>query len=235
MSNSLWPHGLQHAWPLCPSLSPKVCKNSFPWVGDASYYLIFCCPLLLLPSIFPSIRAFPVSQLFVSGGQSIRASASASVLPMNIQGWFPLGLTGLISLLSKGLKNLLQHHSLKISILWHSAFFMIQLSHPYMTTGKIIALSIQTFVGISFLLYFIFVLTSLDMPWFAYTNRYTHKLAQSWRRRQRKPKMSSIWLIIPRSNSKKTKKICLQDACLQPASSHHFCSTLYKNFLKKIL
>ena len=68
-----------------------------------SSHLIFCCPLLLLPSIFPSIRVFSMSWLFALGSQSIRASASASVLPMNIQGWFPLGLTVLISLQSKGL------------------------------------------------------------------------------------------------------------------------------------
>ena len=71
-------------------------------------HLILCCPLLLLPSIFPTIRVFPKSQLFVSGGQSIEASASASasVLPKSIQGWFPLRSTGLISLLSKGLSRL---------------------------------------------------------------------------------------------------------------------------------
>ena len=70
---------------------------------------------------------FPVSQFFASGGQNIGASASASVLPMNIQGWFPLGLTGLISLLPKRtLKSLLQHHSLKASIIWCSIFFMVQ-------------------------------------------------------------------------------------------------------------
>ena len=66
---------------------------------------------------------------------------------MGIQGWFPLGLTGLISLLSKGLKNLLQHHSVKVSALQRSAFFMVQLSDPYMTTGKTIALTRWTFVG----------------------------------------------------------------------------------------
>ena len=75
------------------------------------------------------------------------ASTSVSVLPMNIQDLFPLGLTGLISLLSNGLKSLLQHHSPNASILWHLAFFMVQLSYPYMTTEKIIALTIQTFVG----------------------------------------------------------------------------------------
>ena len=70
-----------------------------------SKHLILCCPLLLLPSIFPNIRVFLVSQLFTSGSQNIGASASASVLPMNIQGWFPFGLTGSISLLSKGLSG----------------------------------------------------------------------------------------------------------------------------------
>ena len=70
-----------------------------------SNHLNLCHPLLLLPSILPSIRVFPVSQLFASGGQSIGASASASVLPMNVQGWFPLGLTSLIILLSKGLSR----------------------------------------------------------------------------------------------------------------------------------
>ena len=90
---------------------------------------------------FPASRSFLMSQLFASGGQSIGASAPASVLPMNIQGWFPLGLTGLISLQSKRLKSLLQHHSSKVSILQHSAFFIVQFSHPYMTTGKTISLT----------------------------------------------------------------------------------------------
>ena len=106
---------------------------------------------------FPASGSFPVSQLFTSGGQSTGTSASASVLPVNIQGWFPLRLTGLISLLSKGLSSLLQHHNSvyvlpkqallhhnsKASILWHSTFFMVQLSHLYMTTGETIALTIR--------------------------------------------------------------------------------------------
>ena len=75
------------------------------------------------------------------------ASASASVLSVTIQGWFPLGLTAWISLQSKGLSSILQHHSSKTSILWRSAFFMVQLSHPYTTTGKTIALTIQTLVS----------------------------------------------------------------------------------------
>ena len=116
-----------------PSL-PKF--MSFVLVIPSSH-LILWHPLLLLPSIFPASRTFPVSQLFTSGDQNIEASASASVLPMSIQSWCPLGLTGLISLLSKGLsKSLLQHHNLKASILSCSAFFMVQLSHPCMTTRK---------------------------------------------------------------------------------------------------
>ena len=97
-----------------------------------SNHLSLCCPLLLLPSIFPASGSLPMSWLFASRGQSIRASASALVLPMNIQDWFPLGLTGLISLLSMGLWRLwsiLQHHSLKASILRPSAFFMVQLTY----------------------------------------------------------------------------------------------------------
>ena len=78
-----------------------------------SSHLIFCHPLILLPSIFPSIRVFPISQQFASGGQSIGASASASVLLMNIQDCFPLGLTGLISLLSKGLSRVSSSTSIR--------------------------------------------------------------------------------------------------------------------------
>ena len=113
-----------------------------------SNHFILCHPPLLLPLIFPSIRISYNSRFFTSGGQSIGVSASASVLPMNIQDWFPLGLTGWISLPSKGIfKSLLQHHSSKASILRCSAFFMVQLSHPYMTTGKTITLTTWTFVG----------------------------------------------------------------------------------------
>ena len=85
-----------------------------------------------------------MSQLFASGGQSIEASASTSVFPMNTQDWSPLGWTGCISLQSK---SLLQYHSSKASILWRSAFFIVQLSHPYMTTRKTIAVTRQIFVG----------------------------------------------------------------------------------------
>ena len=87
-----------------------------------------------------------MSQIFTIG-QSIEASASASVLPINIQDWFPLRWTGWICLQSKWLSRVLQHHSSKASILWCSVFFIVQLSHPYMTTGKTIALTRWTFVG----------------------------------------------------------------------------------------
>ena len=99
-----------------------------------SNHLILCHPLLLLPSICPSIRGFSKSQFFASRGQSIGASASASVLPMNTQDLSPLGWTGWISLQSKGLsKSLLQHHSSKASILQCSAFFIVQFTfiHDY--------------------------------------------------------------------------------------------------------
>ena len=88
-----------------------------------------------------------MSQLFTSGGQSIGVSASTSVLPMNTQDGSPLGRTGWISLQSKGLSGLLQHHSSKASVLRLSAFFIVQLSHPYVTTGKTIAFTRWTFVG----------------------------------------------------------------------------------------
>ena len=95
---------------------------------------------------------FPVSQLFISGGQSIGASASASVLPMNIQCWFPLGLTGLISLLFKGLSRVfsnttIQIQNSRIAVLQRSSFLIVHHLHLYMTPGKTIALIMQTFVG----------------------------------------------------------------------------------------
>ena len=102
-SNSLWPHGLQHARLPRPSPSPWVCSNSRPlswWCHptiSSSVAHFSSCPLS-----FPASGSFQISWFFTSGGQSIGASASASVLPMKIQVWFPLGLTGLISLQSKG-------------------------------------------------------------------------------------------------------------------------------------
>ena len=135
ISDSLWPQGLQHARLPCPSLSPRVCSKLM------SVESMMPSNHLLLSSDFPSIRVFSNNWLFTLDGLSIGASVSASVLPMNIQCWFPLGLTDLISLIQGTLKSLLQHHSLKDSILRNSAFFTFQLSHPYVTTGKTMALT----------------------------------------------------------------------------------------------
>ena len=99
-------------------------------------HIILCHPLLLLPQSFPASESFLMSQFFTSQSQSIGVSASTSVLPMNIQDWFPLGWTGWISLQSKGLSRVLQYYSSKASILRRPAFFIVQLSYPYMTTGK---------------------------------------------------------------------------------------------------
>ena len=112
-----------------------------------SNHLILCHPLSSCLQSFPKSGSFQMSQFFASGGQSVGVSALASVLPMNIQGWFPLEWTGLISLQSKGLSRVFSNNSSKASILLCSAFFIVQLSHPYMTTGKTIALTRQTFVN----------------------------------------------------------------------------------------
>ena len=149
MSDSLRPYGLQCTRLLCPLLSPRVCSNSCPL--SQWYHPTFSSPVTpssSCPQFYPLSGSFPISQLFASGGQSIRVSASVSVLPMNIQDWFSLGLTGLNSLLAKGLfKSLLQHHSSKASFLPCSPFFIVQLLDPYMTTRKTIALTRWTFVG----------------------------------------------------------------------------------------
>ena len=121
--------GLQHARLPCPSPAPGACSNSCPSIQ--------WCPLSSCLQFFPASGSFPMSQFSASGGQSIRASDTASVLPKNNLGWFPLGLTGLISLQSKGLlKSLLQYHTSKASILQCSAFLIVQLSHSYKTTEK---------------------------------------------------------------------------------------------------
>ena len=146
-SDSLQPHGLQDTKLLCPSLSLRfysdLCALSW-WCHKTISSSV--TPFSYCPQYIPASPFFAMSQFFTSSGQHIEASAS--VLSGNNQGWFPLGLTGWISLLSRGtLKSLLQHHSLRASILWCSTFFMVQLSHLYMTTGKTIALTSWTFVS----------------------------------------------------------------------------------------
>ena len=130
----------------CPLLSPGVCSNFHPlskWYHPPSHPLLFPSPLALNLSKHTGLFQWVNS---ASGGQRIGASGSASVLPMNIQGAFPLRLTGLSS--SWGhLKSLLQNHSLKAAVLSPSVFFMVPLSHLYMNTVKTIALLIQTFVS----------------------------------------------------------------------------------------
>ena len=125
MSNSLQSHGLQHARPLCPSPAPGVYPNSCPLSR-------WCLPTIsssvvpfffLLPSIFPASWSFPVSQFFTSGGQNIGASASASVFPLNIHYSFPFGLTGWISLQSKGLSRVFSNTTVH-----KHQFFSTQLS-----------------------------------------------------------------------------------------------------------
>ena len=121
VSDSLQPHGLQHARPPCPSPTPGVYSNSCllsRWCHPTISSSVI--PFSYLRS-FPTSGSFQMSQFFESGGQSIGASASASVLPMNIQGWFPLGLTGLISLQFKGLSRVFS--STKI---WKHQFFGTQ-------------------------------------------------------------------------------------------------------------
>ena len=134
VSDSLRSHEPQHARPPCPSPTPGWTPGVYPNPCPLSQW---CCPTISpsvisfssCPQSFPASGSFPMSQPFVSGGQSIRISASASVLTMNTQGWSPLEWTGT-------LKSLLQHHSSKASILLCSAFFIFQLSHPYRPLGK---------------------------------------------------------------------------------------------------
>ena len=112
-----------------------------------SNHLILCRPLLVLPSVFPSIRVFSLmSQFFASSHQSIGVSPLASVLPMNILISFRMDWLDLLAVQGT-LMSLLQHHSSKAPILRCSAFFIVQLPHPYMTTGKTIALTRRTFAG----------------------------------------------------------------------------------------
>ena len=142
-SNVLWPHGLQHIRLPCPSLSSGGCSNSCPLSKRghptiSSSVILFSC----LQS-FPASGSFTMGQFFASSSQSTRASASASVLPTNIQDWFPLGWTGWISLQSKRLSRAFSNNTVQK----HLFFFKVQLSHPYTTTGKTIALTTWTFVG----------------------------------------------------------------------------------------
>ena len=138
---TLWPYGLQHARPLCPSTTPGAYSNSYPlswWCHPNTSSVI---PFSSHLQSFPASGSFQVSQFFTSGGQNIRVSASASGLISLRMDWLDL-------LAVQGtLNSLLQHHSSKASMLQRSAFFIVELSHPYVTTGKTITLTRRTIVG----------------------------------------------------------------------------------------
>ena len=140
VTESLQPHKLQHARAPCPLPTPGVHPCLLSWWCHPT--ISSCVVPFSCPQSFPASGSFPMSQLFPSGGKSIGVSASISVLPMNSQVWSPLGWTGWISLQSKGLSRVFYNTTVqKHQFLQHSAFFIIQLSHPYMTTGKTIALT----------------------------------------------------------------------------------------------
>ena len=142
MSDALRPCGLQHARPPCLSPTPGVYSNSSPFSWWCHPTISSVIPFSSCLQSFPASGSFPKSQFFTSGGQSVGVSASISVCPMTVQDWSPLGWTGWVSLKSRGLSRVIsQHHSSKASILQTSAFFIVQLSHPHMTTGKTIALT----------------------------------------------------------------------------------------------
>ena len=148
VSNSLWLHGVERARLPCPSPTPRDCSNSRPLSQWCHPTISSCLPLLLMPSIFPSIRVFS-NELVLCIRWPRYWSFSFNISPSNEH-------SGLISFrmdwlnlfaVQGNLKSLLQHHSSKASILWHSAFFIVQLSHPYITTRDTIALTRWTFVG----------------------------------------------------------------------------------------
>ena len=148
MSDFLRPHGLQHARLPCPSPTPRACSNSCPssrWCHPTISSSVV--PFSSCLQSFPASGSFQMSQFIASGGQSIGVSASTTVLLMNIQDWFNLRLMVWSPCSPGTFKSLLQHHSSKALICLHTAFFIAQLSHPYMTTGKTIALTRWTFFG----------------------------------------------------------------------------------------
>jgi len=140
MFDSLRPIRLQHARLPCPSLSPSVCSN----LGPLSWWYFptissSVVPFTSCPQSFPASGSFPVTQLFASGDQFSPSNEYSGLISFRTDWFYLLAVQGTF-------KSLLQHHSLKSSILQHSTFFMVQFSHPYLTTGKTIALTVWTFV-----------------------------------------------------------------------------------------
>ena len=158
MSYSLRPHEPQHARPPCPSptcgVHPNLCPLSWWCHLTISSSVV---PFSSCPQYFPASGSLPMSQLFASGGQNIGVSVSTSVFSMNTQDWYPLGWTGWISLQSKGLSRVFSNTTVQ-----KHQFFGAQLSYsptlnPYLTTGKIIALTRHTYVAKLMSLLFIFI------------------------------------------------------------------------------
>ena len=149
MSNSLWLHEPKHARPPCPSPIPGVYSNSCPlnqWCHQTISSSVI--PFSSCLQSFPASGSFLMGQFFASGGQSIGTSASTSLLPMNTQDWSLLGWTGWISLQSKGLSRVFSNTTVqKHQFLSAQLSLWSKLSHPYMTTGKTIALYRRTFIG----------------------------------------------------------------------------------------
>ena len=181
MSEFLQPQGLKYTRLPCPLLSPRVYSNScslshwwYLTVSSSATSFSFC-----LQSFWES-GSFPESRLFSSGGQSIGASASVSVLPVDILVWFPLGLTSLISLQFRGLLRVFSS-----AIIWTTSFnsvvlsfFMVQLSYPYMITGKTIALTVWTFVGEVTVFAFWMMITNIKRMQFSWTAYLEYQFAQ---------------------------------------------------------
>ena len=146
MSDSLWPHGLQHARLLCPSPGPRACSNSCP--SSRWYYPTILSSVVSFSSCFQSCRASDFSSKSVLRVRWPKYWSLSISPPNEYSGLISFRIDWLDLLAVQGtLKSLLQHHSSKASILGHSAFLIVQLSHPYMTTGKTIALTRQTFFG----------------------------------------------------------------------------------------
>ena len=143
VSSSLRSRGLQHTRTPSPSPTPRFLRLVSVESVMLSSVSSSVMPFSSHHQSFPASRSFQISQFFSSGGQTIGVSGSASVLPVNIQDWFPLGWTSLISLLSKGLSRTFSNTTVQKHQFFgtHPAFFIVQLSHPYMSTGKTIALA----------------------------------------------------------------------------------------------
>ena len=151
MSDSLQLHRPLYTRLLCPLLSPRVFSNSCPWSRSMLSVSFSAAPFSFCLQSFQASRSFPVSQLFASGGQIIGGSTSATVLPVNIQSWFPLRLTGFI-FQSKWLSRVYSSTKIQKHQFFGSQFSLWTKSHIYIwLLGKIIALAIQTFVHITFI------------------------------------------------------------------------------------